>query len=80
MTYGIGNYGGYPMMGSMYGMGGIAGVPGGNYEQYFKAKYGCEDCFKTGAYYYELPKPVTPMPKDDAKPSFWRRLMYKIFG
>ena len=24
MTYGIGNYGGYPMMGSMYGMGGIA--------------------------------------------------------
>ena len=70
------NYGGYPMMGSMYGMPGM----GYNRAQYFKAKYGCEECFKQGAYDKQLVIPVTPAAKENARSSFLTRLKYKIFG
>lgn len=74
MTLNIGGGFSYPMMGPMSGMG------SGNMQQYFKSKYGCEDCFYKQPYWQELPKPVMPMPRESIKPSFWKRLLNKITG
>lgn len=79
MTMNIG--GGYPMMGSMTGMGNMMGMGmSGNMPQYFQAKYGCEDCFRKEPYWQEYPKPVIPEPKGALKPSFMRRILNNIFG
>lgn len=74
MTFGIGGMG-TPMM-----MGGMSGMNSGNMQQYFKSKYGCEDCFRTQPYLQEYPKPVMPVSKETRNPSFWSRLLNKIAG
>lgn len=81
MTYGIGGYGNMGMMGGMYS-GGMysAGMGGGNMNQYFKSKYGCEDCFRTTPYMQEYPKPIMPVAKESIQPSFGQRLFNKIIG
>ncbi len=71
MTFGIGGYGmGNPMM-----MGGSS-----NMNQYFKAKYGCEDCFRTQPYLQEYPKPIMPLAKESIQKSFWSRILSKLLG
>lgn len=68
--FGFGN----PMMNSMN-----SGMSGNQF-QYFKAKYGCEDCFRTQPYEYEFPKPRLHQPQNFIKPNFLQRLKIKIFG
>ena len=69
--FNIGGYG-YMMPGSMYNT--------GHMDQYFKSKYGCEDCLRTQPYLQEYPKPIMPLAKESVKPSFFARLFNKIIG
>ncbi len=78
MTLGIGGYGmGNPMM--MDGMSQMGGSST-NMNQYFKAKYGCEDCFKTQPYLQEYPKPIMPLAKESIQKPFWSRVISKLLG
>lgn len=76
------NYGNYGMTGinGMYGMFGMNNIGGGNMHQYFKNKYGCPDCFRTQPYLSEYPKPITPLPRQVMRPSFWQRFINKLAG
>ncbi len=67
------NYGmyGYPMMG---------GMGYGNMHQYFKARYGSENDFRTQPYWQEFPKPVLPKAKESIRLSLWQRFLNKIAG
>lgn len=77
MTMNIGGFGyGNQMMGGMSAM----GMSGGNQFQYFKEKYGCEDCFRSQPYDYECPKPRLYQPKSFVAPSFWQRILSRISG
>lgn len=76
MTFGIGGFGMNPMgMNSMSTMGGST-----NINQYFKAKYGCEDCFRTQPYMQEYPKPIMPLAKESIQKPFWSRMLNKLLG
>lgn len=78
MTFGIGNYGGMGAGMGTYGMSSSGGS--GNMQQYFKSKYGCEDCFRTQPYPFEYPKPICPIGKEERGTSFWSKLLTKIVG
>ena len=75
MTLGIGSGYGMSMIGGMNSTMGTANVP-----QYFKQKYGCEDCFRARPYLQEYPKPLVPLAKESMETSFWQRLKKHIFG
>ena len=68
--FGIGGYG-YNMM---------SGITAGNTDQYFKAKYGCEDCLRTQPYLQEYPKPIMPVAKESIQQPWFKRLLNKIIG
>ncbi len=57
------------MMGSMFS----PNAPG-----YFRAKYGCEDCFRTQPYPREMPLAYTPGATDSDKPK--RNLLVNILA
>ena len=79
--FGISGFVNYGMMNGMSMMGGMNGVNSGNMHQYFKMKYGCEDCFRTQPYMQEYPKPIMPVAKQATKqPSLIQRILNKIMG
>ena len=83
MAYGIGgmsNGGMYGGQMSMMGMNSMGVQGSGNMHQYFKGKYGCETCLKQVPTPRILPLEVLPMTKEEVNPSFFKRLMNRIFG
>ena len=52
----------------------------GNMQQYFMAKYGCENCLKQEPYWCEYPKSVINEPKNYLKPNIWERIKKNILG
>ena len=67
------NFGGY--LGGMYGMGAMGA---GNVNQYYKAKYGCEDCLMGRPYYQMMAKPRINMAEKYSTPNFIQRFLKKI--
>ncbi len=78
MCFNFGNFGysAYPMMNN-YGFGNNSI---GNTNQYFKTKYGCEDCFKTQAYAFEYPRPIIPNNNKNMRPSLWKQFINRMLG
>ncbi len=72
MAFNFGSGFGYPMM--------TGGMGYGNVNQYFKGKYGCEDCFRKTPYLREFPKPMIPNKISERKFSFWQYFLNKISG
>lgn len=52
----------------------------GSVPQYFKSKYGCEDCFRKQPYLAEFPKPIMPVSHKIDNFTFWQRILHKIFS
>lgn len=52
----------------------------GSVPQYFKSKYGCEDCFRKQPYLAEFPKPIMPISHKVNNLTFWQKILYKIFS
>ena len=67
------------MSGGMSPMGNNMGTMG-SVPQYFKSKYGCEDCFRKQPYLVEFPKPIMPIRHETGNSTFWQRILNKIFS
>ena len=70
---------------SMMGMsqtGGMNNSAGGNGNvmQSFKAKYGCEDCYKKSPYWVECATPIQPVPLEVIKPNKIKGIFSRLFG
>ena len=78
MCFNYGNFGySYPMMNNYnYGFNNTIG----NSNQYFKSKYGCEDCFKSQPYAFEYPRPIIPNNKKNMRPSLWKQFINRLLG
>ena len=85
MTMNIGGGFSSPMMNGMNSMGamgtmGMSGMGSGNQFQYFKSKYGCEDCFRNQPYDYSFPKPRLHQPQISHKPNFLQRFLNNLMA
>ena len=77
MAFNFGNFNNfYPPMMNNFGVGNNCT----NTNNYFKNKYGCEDCFRKSPYPVEYPKPIIPSNSSSMRPSFIKQFFNRLFG